>query len=577
MLVGMAWVTRRLGLDRETVREAVVTGRIPGTKVDGAWRFNPDEIEAWVAEQAERKRALRIRRGDDGWDEVRQFIWAKIPEGEPIEVFCRRVELSYIPTWELLTHRRTPSPQTAETFRAVLGEQLPRMPTENPAYVTVAEAATILKVEKRTLWRFKRDGMLTTVGKGKHLRYVRSELEAMAARRAAITAETEQLGEDSGSVDSIALSHPDTQPPTCPCKPDCTSPVLTPGRTYARGHFPRTPGSPRGPNRGVVVSRCALCPRQFEHPAGRSRVYCSNICKAAARRNARTPRNGFERFLYDRWRATGLSLRACSLEWGLGPKGLGSYIDGARPADAKLEILRRRFGDELPNPEPAEEGFTSDTERRRAQIRALREKGTAASLKARARTNQREAQRRKPRSQKAIDTRRETIKTSAAYAEGQEKTRAYAQSGRGRAIASLTHLLERWHRWTGGDSPDTTLELWAAKVVEQLRPDYPRVTAELILEGIWKPFLRRRDPKRRRGRRAKDEEARCRVLHKQMADENWDGCKETRPYGFDSRYGDLINEDHNTAQKRRKYHLPRCPIYVNDVLTERSPKIAISG
>lgn len=51
-LVGTAWVAQRTGYHRTTVAQAAASGRIPGaTKPPGVntWRFDPDEIERWLA------------------------------------------------------------------------------------------------------------------------------------------------------------------------------------------------------------------------------------------------------------------------------------------------------------------------------------------------------------------------------------------------------------------------------------------------------------------------------------------------------------------------------------------------
>jgi hypothetical protein len=49
-LVGVSWVAGRTGLHRTTVQQAAKAGRIPGTtKLLDVWRFDPDEIERWIA------------------------------------------------------------------------------------------------------------------------------------------------------------------------------------------------------------------------------------------------------------------------------------------------------------------------------------------------------------------------------------------------------------------------------------------------------------------------------------------------------------------------------------------------
>jgi excisionase family DNA binding protein len=53
-LVGAAWVATRLGLHRSSVKRAAADGRIPAYRILSDWRFDPDEIEAWLAERHNR-------------------------------------------------------------------------------------------------------------------------------------------------------------------------------------------------------------------------------------------------------------------------------------------------------------------------------------------------------------------------------------------------------------------------------------------------------------------------------------------------------------------------------------------
>lgn len=48
-LVGIQCVVTRTGLSRTTIKRAAAAGLVPGaTKLLGAWRFDPDRIEAWI-------------------------------------------------------------------------------------------------------------------------------------------------------------------------------------------------------------------------------------------------------------------------------------------------------------------------------------------------------------------------------------------------------------------------------------------------------------------------------------------------------------------------------------------------
>lgn len=48
-LVGTAWVAKRTGLSTRTVQDAAKAGRLPAYRVLEEWRFDRDEIEAWLA------------------------------------------------------------------------------------------------------------------------------------------------------------------------------------------------------------------------------------------------------------------------------------------------------------------------------------------------------------------------------------------------------------------------------------------------------------------------------------------------------------------------------------------------
>lgn len=47
-LVGTAWVAKRTGLSTRTVQDAAKAGRLPAYRVLEEWRFDRDEIEAWL-------------------------------------------------------------------------------------------------------------------------------------------------------------------------------------------------------------------------------------------------------------------------------------------------------------------------------------------------------------------------------------------------------------------------------------------------------------------------------------------------------------------------------------------------
>lgn len=44
-------VAERFGIDRTTAYRLAQRGKLPGFKVGGQWRFDPEVLEAWVADQ----------------------------------------------------------------------------------------------------------------------------------------------------------------------------------------------------------------------------------------------------------------------------------------------------------------------------------------------------------------------------------------------------------------------------------------------------------------------------------------------------------------------------------------------
>lgn len=50
-LVGVAWVADRLELSRSTIYRMVDAAEIPAIRIGGAVRFDPEQVEAWLAHQ----------------------------------------------------------------------------------------------------------------------------------------------------------------------------------------------------------------------------------------------------------------------------------------------------------------------------------------------------------------------------------------------------------------------------------------------------------------------------------------------------------------------------------------------
>lgn len=56
-------VAEYLNVDPKTVYRMVKRGDLPGFKVGGSWRFQKDDLDAWIAQQ---KEAATHTTGDEG-------------------------------------------------------------------------------------------------------------------------------------------------------------------------------------------------------------------------------------------------------------------------------------------------------------------------------------------------------------------------------------------------------------------------------------------------------------------------------------------------------------------------------
>ena len=56
-------VAERFGLNTTTVYRLVQRGELPGFKIGGQWRFSPEMLESWVADQVTIE---RLKKEDQG-------------------------------------------------------------------------------------------------------------------------------------------------------------------------------------------------------------------------------------------------------------------------------------------------------------------------------------------------------------------------------------------------------------------------------------------------------------------------------------------------------------------------------
>lgn len=56
-------VAERFGINVTTVYRLVQRGDLPGFKVGGQWRFNPEMLESWVADQVTIEKLKKEERG----------------------------------------------------------------------------------------------------------------------------------------------------------------------------------------------------------------------------------------------------------------------------------------------------------------------------------------------------------------------------------------------------------------------------------------------------------------------------------------------------------------------------------
>jgi hypothetical protein len=198
---------------------------------------------------------------------------------------------------------------------------------------------------------------------------------------------------------------------------------------------------------GIEPQRPAGVCRNCGGPCAPHRTFCSRTCKTVASRSPVENDSPLIRFLVEEESRAGLSRRGFALTIGLDPHcyyGL-LRIRGQLPTEATLAVLKAYFGERLPH-------TPTETERRRRKARENLQlyapaRGTTAARDHGRRAAARSAERRRGQAMPEVTRAKIGAKRRATLAEAGRtgdrlRLRDYMRSPEGRAVASLTRLLE---------------------------------------------------------------------------------------------------------------------------------------
>jgi transcriptional regulator with XRE-family HTH domain len=222
---------------------------------------------------------------------------------------------------------------------------------------------------------------------------------------------------------------------------------------------------------------CPICGKSFtlsyigpDHPG----IYCSHRCVGVSQRKYLTPPTPLGRFLFNRWRESGLTMQDFSKTIGISPSTFSDYMKRARlPTNELLSRLRLIYGEALP-------GIPLDADRRRERGRQLYQQyGHLAHTRE---AVQKGAKTRTGRKQSP----EHTAKIVAAHTD----------SGHFARSAKRFNLTNRWvrqarmtlfNRLRGANHPtETQLQQWTEQVAQRLQVPRAAVLA------IWRPHLLKR-------------------------------------------------------------------------------------
>jgi hypothetical protein len=155
------------------------------------------------------------------------------------------------------------------------------------------------------------------------------------------------------------------------CACDCGARVHTSRARFIPHHHLRllVPEPP-----AVTTSVCAWSGggKPFPHAAHDQRTYCCRAHRARANFEGRRPKEPFNRFVYDRWNASGLSVRAFGLEHAIPDRTMRSIFAGKRPRQGTVDLAVAAWGTAVPLPQETE------TDRRSKAADAMRNDRVAA-------------------------------------------------------------------------------------------------------------------------------------------------------------------------------------------------------
>ncbi len=231
--------------------------------------------------------------------------------------------------------------------------------------------------------------------------------------------------------------------------------------------------------------KCPTCRKPFRDSPSRRRVYCSRGCFAVGRRHHISPKGTLGQFLFDKWQASDLTLRAWSLTVGLASDTLKGLMQGHLPKRGTLAQLRKVYGDSLPETETAISGS------RIQMLFAHQEKGRTPESRQKAARSMRGRVRTKEHVAKLMAARQ----ANGAVERSVAAMTASSRSTRGRCRSALMGRLN------GNPEPSRDqLQEWAKETAKKVELSTGAVLAEwkpyMEKRGLWNPAGRKPDERR---------------------------------------------------------------------------------
>lgn len=153
------------------------------------------------------------------------------------------------------------------------------------------------------------------------------------------------------------------------CLCGCGERPKTSRSRYRQGHASRRPEAPKPPRSypppEIVESTCSICGKTFSRRVNYGRgVYCGQRCQRIGNSSTLSPKKPLGKFLFERFRASGLSRAQFAKTIGIGPGTLRRQCQDRLPIDKTYAALRLHFGDDLPESESQTDHMRADAQAR---------------------------------------------------------------------------------------------------------------------------------------------------------------------------------------------------------------------